>query len=245
MTQSTLYHLIAHRGYSAIAPENTMASFQAALTESLWGVEFDVRLSAEGIPVIIHDPTVDRTTHGTGKVAESSIAQLQSLDAGSWFDPEFAGETIPSLEQAIALFSPTEIKLYVELKADCNWSATAIPNLLQILTSVRDRCIIASFDHNLLARIKEKASDLRVGYGISSQTQYCLEYLERVGEGRTILPHFSLILEQPFVTKALFEQGWDIATWTVDDCTIAEQIARLNVIKIISNNLLQKGDFRF
>ena len=89
------YQLIAHRGYSAIAPENTLSSFRLALEESIFGVEFDVHLAADGVPIIIHDTTVDRTTNGTGKVAEKSLAQLQSLDAGSWFHPRFSQERIP------------------------------------------------------------------------------------------------------------------------------------------------------
>jgi len=233
------FHLIAHRGYSAIAPENTLASFKAVLNQPVRGVEFDVHLSADEVPVIIHDATLNRTTDGEGKVAQTPIAQLRSFDAGSWFHPHFAEERIPTLEEAIALFSPTEINLYIELKADVNWSAAGIQKLLQILKPVRDRAVIASFDHTLLARIKAESSDFTIGYALSKQTQYTRNNLERLGQSRIILPHYSLVLEQPDLTKALLKEGWEIVTWTVDDPKIAEQLSALNIVKIISNNLLQ------
>lgn len=234
------YQLIAHRGYSAIAPENTLASFQASLDQPIWGVEFDVHLSADGVPVIIHDATLERTTNARGKVTETSIAQLQTLDAGSWFHPQFAEETIPTLEEVLKLFLPTPLRLYIEIKSHNNWSLSQIRNLLQLLKSWRDRCVLASFDHNLLHQIKAETADFTLGYALSSKTQYAQDYLETLDpKQEKILPHFSLVLEQPTVTKALLDQGWDIITWTVDDPKIAEQLGALNIVKIISNNLLQ------
>lgn len=94
--------IIAHRGNSAHAPENTLASFESAVQAGADWVELDVHLTADGEAIVIHDETVDRTTSGKGAVRDRTTAQLQALDAGSWFDPKFAGERLPTLDQVLA-----------------------------------------------------------------------------------------------------------------------------------------------
>ncbi|HLO14605.1 MAG TPA: glycerophosphodiester phosphodiesterase family protein [Anaerolineales bacterium] len=91
--------IFAHRGASAHAPENTLASFESALAQNADAIELDVKLSADGHAIVIHDPTVDRTTGSHGRVKDLSLAQLQSLDAGSFFSEKFRGEKIPTLEE--------------------------------------------------------------------------------------------------------------------------------------------------
>jgi glycerophosphoryl diester phosphodiesterase len=233
------YQLIAHRGYSAVAPENTLASFRAALEKPILGVEFDVHLTADGVPVIIHDGTVDRTTNDEGKVEEKTIAQLRTLDAGSWFHPQFAEEKIPTLEEVLALFSETAVHLYIEAKSPQNWSEQGIQNLIQLIDSWRDRCTLASFNHHFITEIKRNSPQLKIGYGLSNANQYSFNYLETLeGEKIVLFPHFSLILEQPELTRKLLDRDLEIITWTVDDINIAKKLADLNILKIITNNLL-------
>ena len=107
---------IAHRGASAVAPPNTLAAFSKAAELGADGIEFDVHLSADGVPVVIHDFTVDATTDGHGRVAGLTVAQLKQLDAGSAFDPAFAGERIPTLEEVLR-FVGGALLLNVELKS--------------------------------------------------------------------------------------------------------------------------------
>ena len=115
---SALPLLIAHRGASALAPENTMAAFRLAVEAGADLVELDVRLSADGHPVVIHDAYLSRTTDGLGPVARTPLAALQRLDAGSWFAPRFAGERIPTLDEVLrwAQSCTPPIPLMVELK---------------------------------------------------------------------------------------------------------------------------------
>ena len=94
--------LIAHRGALQFAPENTLAAFDKALEIGFDIIEFDVRSTRDGVPVVFHDKTVDRTTDGTGNLSDYTWEELQQLDAGSWFAPEFAGTRVPSLEAALA-----------------------------------------------------------------------------------------------------------------------------------------------
>jgi glycerophosphoryl diester phosphodiesterase len=91
--------LLAHRGDLANAPENTLPSFRQAIQKGADGVELDAKLTADGHVIVIHDSTVDRTTDGTGKVASFTLEAIRKLDAGSWFDAQFAGTTVPLLEE--------------------------------------------------------------------------------------------------------------------------------------------------
>lgn len=112
--------IVAHRGLLQHAPENTLANFRACLELRL-GFEFDVQRTKDGHLVCIHDDTVDRTTNGTGKVAALTLAEIRKLDAGSWFDPKFAGEKMPTVEEVLKLvakYSQHNILIAVDLKAD-------------------------------------------------------------------------------------------------------------------------------
>ena len=109
--------LVAHRGYSSIAPENTLTAFQEALIRGYKDIEFDVQLTKDNIPVVIHDSSVDRTTNATGEVTDYTYSEIKSLDAGSWFDAKFKNETIPSLEEVLILLKG-QARLHIELKKD-------------------------------------------------------------------------------------------------------------------------------
>src|SRR3954468_13070185 len=98
---------VAHRGASAVAPENTVAAFDEAVRLGAKAVEFDLRLTANGVPVVLHDETVNRTTNGTGPVSGYDSFDLLRLDAGSWFHSRFAGNRIPTLDEALLAIGPS------------------------------------------------------------------------------------------------------------------------------------------
>jgi len=114
---------IGHRGAAGLAPENTLAALRAAARAGAAMVEIDVRLSADGRPVLFHDDDLDRTSNGTGPVAGLTRAALSMLDAGSWFAPAFAGEPIPSLEQALGLCLELGLAVNIEIKPDAGREA--------------------------------------------------------------------------------------------------------------------------
>ncbi len=112
--------IVAHRGLLRYAPENTLANFRACLELRL-GFEFDVERTKDGHLVCIHDGTVDRTTNGTGKVSEMTLAQIRELDAGSWFDLKFTGEKVPTVEKVLKLiaeYRQHDVLIAVDLKAE-------------------------------------------------------------------------------------------------------------------------------
>jgi glycerophosphoryl diester phosphodiesterase len=115
--------VIGHRGAAALAPENTLASFRRAAQLGVAMVEFDVRLSGDGEPVVFHDDTLVRTTNGSGRVAEHSLKALKRLDAGSWFAPDFAGEAIPSLAEVLELCRTLGLAVNMEIKPDAGREA--------------------------------------------------------------------------------------------------------------------------
>jgi glycerophosphoryl diester phosphodiesterase len=115
--------IFAHRGASAHAPENTIASFELAIAQQADAVELDVKLSADGQVIVIHDATVDRTTNGHGKVQDMTLAELKALDAGSFFSSQYAGEQIPTLDEVFEavgkrIFINIELKNYTNRRGD-------------------------------------------------------------------------------------------------------------------------------
>jgi len=149
----------AHRGASAIAPENSMAAFRLAEAAGADGVELDVHLSSDRLPVVIHDETVDRTTSGIGAVADKSAAELLDLDAGSWFSPEFAGEQIPLLPDVVA-WAGDRLRLNIEIKTE-----DAGQVVLETLKEFpRARVLVSSFNHKLLFQMRQLDRKLPIGF---------------------------------------------------------------------------------
>jgi glycerophosphoryl diester phosphodiesterase len=112
----TFPKIIAHRGGGTLAPENTLAAMRCALRHGFRAVEFDVMLSADGVPVLMHDPCFGRTVRGTGKVSEATAQQLAAMDAGIWFGPQFKGEPVPTFEQVVDFCRQNGIWMNIEIK---------------------------------------------------------------------------------------------------------------------------------
>ena len=154
--------VIAHRGLSARAPENTLASVEAAIQIGADMVEVDLVMTADGVAVCLHDATVDRTTDGSGRVRELSWEQVQGLDAGCWFASSFAGERIPSVAQVLGVARGRTL-LNLELKPDGDDMVT--PMVSAVATAVRDAAmeshvVVSSFHAGALEQIRESAPEL-------------------------------------------------------------------------------------
>jgi len=125
------FTLIAHRGDSASAPENTFASFDLAIEKGFDNVELDVQLTSDGVPVVIHDATLDRTSNGSGPVSGISLADIQRLDAGSWKDSKFDGEQIRTLDEILERYAG-KLRLHLELKSREQELAEKVAPLLKV-----------------------------------------------------------------------------------------------------------------
>ncbi len=157
-------HIVAHRGAAGIAPENTLASFKEAIRLGADWLEFDVRLTGDGFPVVIHDPTLKRTTTGKGPVRSRTLGEIRRLDAGSWFDDRYSGEKVPTLDEVIKL--APKARLNIEIKSNC---APASEAAAAVWTRVRDaglqeRALITSFDIDILKAMREIDGQAALGF---------------------------------------------------------------------------------
>jgi glycerophosphoryl diester phosphodiesterase len=219
----------AHRGASAVAPENTMASFYAALHSGANGIELDIHLSRDGIPVVIHDLSVDRTTNGQGLVAELTLRELQTLDAGHWFAPMFIGERIPTLFTVLERFSG-RLRLNLEIK-DAQAGLIAVEMLKDFPAA---DALISSFDWRLLVKIREVAPKIALAVLLESQDwHFALSCINAIGAS-ALHPRIDRI------NKCLLLncQRRDIAVsaWTVDDPRLVRRIVRQGINAVFCNN---------
>src|SRR5438094_7689883 len=140
--------VIGHRGAAAHAPENTLAGLSRAKALGCAWVEFDVRLTGDGALVLCHDPRLDRTTNGSGLVSAKSLAAIQECDAGSWFDPSFAGERVPTLDEGLLLAAELDLGANVEMKSDRGReyaTAAAVATAVQRLSGRCPTVLVSSF----------------------------------------------------------------------------------------------------
>ena len=138
--------VIAHRGDKAHTPENTLSAFKMAARNGADAIEFDVKLTADGQPIIMHDPTVDRTTNGKGKISQLTLAQVHALDAGTWFSEEFRGEHIPTLEE---VFETVGKDLYINIELTNYFTPFdgLVPKVVELVKkhNLQDRILFSSF----------------------------------------------------------------------------------------------------
>lgn len=149
--------IIAHRGASREAPENTLAAFRRAAAQGARWLEFDVSLLGDGTPVLHHDDTLDRCTDRTGPLAALGAADLAGIDAGGWFAPEFAGEPLATLDQALALIGSLGLSANLEMKpheAPPGPIAEAVARALAARPWTRARILVSSFDAGALAALR-------------------------------------------------------------------------------------------
>jgi glycerophosphoryl diester phosphodiesterase len=227
--------VVAHRGASGLAPENTLAAFRLALELGAPAVECDVHLSADGAPVIIHDERVDRTTNGRGEVAALTRAQLQALDAGAWFAPRFAGERLPTLPEVLET-AAGRARVFVELKIG-GGTPLVDASLAAIAGSVAEVAII-SFDPEIVRLVAQRRPDLPLGLLISRQhvlqrgPPAILGTAQELGAG-FIAPH-EAAADGPFIAQA-HAAGLPVSVWTVDDPERMQTLAGLGVDAITTN----------
>jgi glycerophosphoryl diester phosphodiesterase len=158
--------VVAHRGSSGSAPENTLASFALAIQERVEMIELDVRMTRDFFLVVLHDQDIKRTTNGEGKVWDYSLQELRAFDAGQWFGPKFKGERIPTLRQAMDLLPPG-VGLNIEMKTDGEPRARIALEEACILAimekKLEQRTIVSSFDHAYLKRFHHLYPAIRTG----------------------------------------------------------------------------------
>ena len=232
---------IAHRGGGGEAPENTLAAFELALRQGAEGIELDVHLSSDGMPVVIHDPRLGRTTSGHGWVSEHQANALRRLDAGSWFNRRFpekarqryAGAKIPLLSEVLAWVRQHKIIALVEIKGGRSIYPGIEAKVLDEIerAGVRWLATVVSFDLATLRRVRELDSGLSLGLDVSRS----LLAIRRIRSlaGKAILPHWA-IASRGFIRRA-HQHALRVFTWTVDQPARMERMIADGVDGIITN----------
>ncbi|WP_342417910.1 glycerophosphodiester phosphodiesterase family protein [Paenibacillus sp. FSL R10-2782] len=226
---------VAHRGFSGIAPENTLAAFKLAIDQPFvrW-IELDVQLSKDGVPVVIHDFTLERTTNGTGKVKDTDWNELKCLDAGGWKGVEYQGERIPALAQVLDLCRG-RVSLNIELKTAGDMYPGLEKAVLReiVARDMENEVVLTSFERSALRRAKELAPGIRTGLIIDARPDDLTKQLE--GLQCSFLSMGYPRLDRKLM-KDLTGRGITVMAWTVDDRSIMRRLASLHPELMICTN---------
>lgn len=230
--------IIGHRGSPAHAPENTLASFEMAAIQGADAIEFDVKLSADGKVIILHDATVNRTTNGKGKVNRLPLSALQKLDAGSWFSDQFAGERVPTLESVCATFGQ-RLYLNIELTNYVTPFDALVVNVVNTVKNYRlqERVLFSSFfPHNLaLAQrlLPETPCALLTWPGWKGR--WMIPVALRSRRYWAIHPHISQVT--PALVQRVHAAGKRIHVWTVNEESDMRRMADWGVDAIFTDDV--------
>ncbi len=213
--------IIGHRGAAGEAPENTLAAFELAARQGAEGIEFDVHLSADGLPVVIHDSRLDRTTSGSGWVSELPLTSLRRLDAGSWFNrrypmrarPRYVGLRIPLLSEVLAWVAARKCLAFIEIKGGHTYPKIEARVLAEIYRSgTAPLTTVISFHIPTLRRVRQM--DPRISLGIDfTRPLLAIRRAKFVAAG-TLLPHWAFASRR-FLLRA-HRAGMRVLVWDLD-----------------------------
>jgi glycerophosphoryl diester phosphodiesterase len=225
---------VAHRGYAAVAPENTLPALAAAARTGADFVEFDVRTTADGVPVVIHDRTVDRTTDGTGRIADLTLDQVLDLDAGSWFSDAYAGLRLPLLSQVLDLLASSDTQLLLEIKPPATAEQVKAVVAQVAERDLNERTVVQSFDPEILHLTDEAAPELRRGLLRSGFDADPVGVARDVGAA-FCNPSVTDVLSDPQTVLKLREAGVAVMPWTANDPDVWPALLGSGVAGIITD----------
>jgi glycerophosphoryl diester phosphodiesterase len=225
---------VAHRGYSSVLPENTLAAYLSAMRAGADFVEIDVHTSADGVPVVSHDQTVDRTTDGTGDVAALPSSYLATLDAGSWFHSIFAAQKLPTFAQMLELVESGSSDMLLEIKGpETSAEVERVVDMI-VAAGLEDRVVIQSFDTNVLRFAREHAPQIERGLlrgTIDADPVAVARDLDVVMYN----PAANALLARPSVVTDLNAAGVAVMPYTIDSANAWAQLTAIGVDGIITN----------
>lgn len=224
--------IIGHRGASAVAPENTMEAFREAIAAGADGIEFDVRLTRDGVPVIIHDNTLRRTSGLPHRLADLTLPELENLNVG-----------VPSLQQLFALFESNELMLFLEMKVDSpSEHAPLAKACCELINkhSFKERVFVECFDLRALEILKNVDAEIKTAALFqptfsrpSLSDERIIDQAKTINASALALHH--RLAREPLVQKAL-DADLRVAIWTVDDPAWIERARSIGIDALITNN---------
>lgn len=242
VSQNDFPLVVAHRGASADAPENTLAAFSAAIDAGADGLEFDVQLARDGVPVVIHDTDLRRTAGVDKRVADLTSAQLGRTDVGSWFAPGFADETVPTLEQALHLLGDFHGLIYIELKCELhNFKplAAAVGDVIRE-SPLLAQIIVKSFRLAAVPELRRLLPGVQTAAlfepsitTILRRREYIIAMAREFGATQLSL-HYSLATPKLCALAAL--ANLPVTIWTVDTPKWLTRCKKRNIRALITND---------
>ncbi|MBB6215423.1 glycerophosphoryl diester phosphodiesterase [Anaerosolibacter carboniphilus] len=226
--------VIAHRGASGDAPENTLAAYKKALDFGADGIEIDIHLSKDGRLIVCHDEKVDRTTDGKGLINDMTLREIKRLDAGSWYGEAYRGEKILVLEEVLDLLREKDILLNIELKNGIIPYRQLEEKVLQRIKDYRmkEKIIISSFNHTSLMKIKQLNQSIKTGVLYVAALVEPWEYAKKI-KADALHPLFYNI--RPELVRNCRQSSIDINTFVVNEAIELSLISKLGVSGIITN----------
>lgn len=228
--------ILAHRGACFGAPENTMAAFRLAAEMGADGIELDVRLCKDDEAVVIHDSQIDKTTDGSGRLKDFTLAELQALDAGSWFGAEFTGERIPTLAQVLHELGPRLI-FNIELKTASLFSDGLEAEVVRLIedTNMAHRTIVSSFSPMALWRVRRLNRHISIGllYSSDQPFDFYRRGLRSLVRPHSLHPRWDTIDEK--AVTAAHRQGLRMYPWTCNDLDALRRLIAWGIDGIITD----------
>lgn len=229
-----MVEIIAHRGASAVCPENTMVAFDRALQLGATGIETDVQMSSDGRLVLIHDETLNRTAGAEGWVKDATYEHLRSLDAGSWFDEQFAGERIPSLEELFDLIRGKNTLLNLELKNGIVGYRGMEEKAVHAVREwgLEEQVIFSSFNHASLVKCKRLAPEIRTALLYMEKLYRPYDYAAKL-EASALHPYKMAVTREE--VAAALSHGITVHPFTVNDPAEIRAMMDMGVQAIITD----------
>lgn len=229
--------IFGHRGASMHAPENTLSAFRLALEMGADGIELDITPSADGVPMVIHDPNLERTTNGTGDVRQLSASEIQKYDAGSRHRAQFAGERVPTLKEVFEAFG-TRTRYNLDMKTFSLEDRPIVRTVLALIEQYRlmPYVLVSSFSLDTLRWFMEESKRVRLGVLISQYTPHMmLEDGRRWGVRYEALHPNHTLVDEAAMRRAR-QKRKRLVVWTVNDAARKRELAQLGVDAIITDD---------
>lgn len=228
------YLMVAHRGYSALYPENTMISFEKAVEAGCKAIELDVGMTKDGVLVVLHDVTVNRTTNGTGNVHDLTWETVSQLDAGSWKSPEFTGIRIPTFESVLDRFKNENVFLVVEIKYQSAYGLEIIDKIANNILKRRmeNQCLIMSFNNQMTSIMKNRYSMLNTGLLGSGDTSQAK--ILAIGGRHSFISWQYINLDSNIVTEWK-NAGLGVNAWTINTETDLQNAYNIGINMFTGN----------
>lgn len=242
--------IIGHRGASAVAPENTLAAFERAFRDGADGIEFDVRLARDHVPVVIHDATLKRTALREGSIADLSVSELSETDVGTWFNlrrptaarVEYEGARVPTLAQVLELYGEGNSRLYVEMKCEGDEGGALAAEVARLVDeySFHQRAVVESFALDSIAEIKRLDARIRTAALFEPSLLRPRPSMRKMIEQALSCRADEIALHRTLATRRAVEEagrrGLRVVVWTVDSPSWIQRAIAYGISAVITND---------